>query len=334
MTQSVLGWVLIAMVAWVAITTVASLIGGLGWTVYANRDPLRFVNALVLFLVAASTIKGERDFHLLVCILVATLVVRAAFTESWYREHDLGTLIAIALPLLASVVLHARSHVLRLSLLASSAFLAWRLLTTQNRSAAVGAVAAVCFLWLYSRRRWLSLMIGVPVLIVIAVLFGTTDFWQRFADIWEGGPGRGTVLSRFELWKVAGEMSMEHPVLGVGTGNFPDLVQEYSDKAERRHAVHNNFLTMLAGTGIPGLVLYVVFFGGSFVILVRVRRFEGTWQGRAAPFIAAAIGAYLALGCFMTRQDMALAYLLVGTTVALRDGTKALESVSENEPTI
>ena len=49
----------------------------------------------------------------------------------------------------------------------------------------------------------------------------------------------------------------EHPVFGVGAGNFQYVSTEYGPEAIRKMSVHNIYIGLLAETGLPGFVLYV-----------------------------------------------------------------------------
>lgn len=80
-------------------------------------------------------------------------------------------------------------------------------------------------------------------------------------------------IERVLVWKSAGNMFIDHPVLGVGLGQYIDnyqhkyILPEAKEK-HLRHA-HNNFMQMLAENGIIGFIgfcgLIVCFVGYSFV---------------------------------------------------------------------
>ena len=69
---------------------------------------------------------------------------------------------------------------------------------------------------------------------------------------------------RVLMWQSAYEMFKDHPVLGVGLGQYaPKYLNEYKSPQakERQNHSHNNFLQMLAENGIVGFLGFVLLFG-------------------------------------------------------------------------
>lgn len=83
----------------------------------------------------------------------------------------------------------------------------------------------------------------------------------------------GSINERYFLWSKTLQLIQSDPILGVGTGNwkleFPRNGLEGLDRAEFRNTVflrpHNDFLWILAETGIVGLVLWLII----FLVLLR-----------------------------------------------------------------
>jgi len=76
----------------------------------------------------------------------------------------------------------------------------------------------------------------------------------------DGGNGRS------DLWLVAWRMTQDHPIAGVGVGDFqlrsagyvrePGSLEYVRLIAEQPHVVHNTYLQVLVETGIIGLALF------------------------------------------------------------------------------
>jgi O-antigen ligase len=85
--------------------------------------------------------------------------------------------------------------------------------------------------------------------------------WERLTSFDDGGNGRS------DLWQVASRMAEDHPLAGVGLGDFTVRSAEYVREpgslefvrliAERPHAVHNMYLQLQAELGILGLGLFL-----------------------------------------------------------------------------
>ena len=73
------------------------------------------------------------------------------------------------------------------------------------------------------------------------------------------------------LWNAAVRVAAEHPVLGVGPDGFRHVYGPYVGLARWDTRVHANnmYLEVLAGMGIPGLILLILLVGTAGVALVR-----------------------------------------------------------------
>lgn len=95
---------------------------------------------------------------------------------------------------------------------------------------------------------------------------------------------------RGDLWRVASDEFVDHPVLGGGPGSFQFAY------LQNRHTVitpkdpHSIELLMLSELGLPGFILLVCFLGGAAVAAIRARR-----AGRSAAVLSAGavvVGSY------------------------------------------
>jgi O-antigen ligase len=73
--------------------------------------------------------------------------------------------------------------------------------------------------------------------------------------------------TRLELWKTASIIFSEHPVFGIGSGQFKQALKEKIDSGEIEKVhlhthVHNEPLQILVITGIVGLLAYLTLYGG------------------------------------------------------------------------
>jgi len=66
------------------------------------------------------------------------------------------------------------------------------------------------------------------------------------------------VESRLALWQAAAQMFMQHPLLGIGFGNYRVHFQEYMSGIDYALDAHNIYLQFLAECGIVGFVCFMV----------------------------------------------------------------------------
>lgn len=81
---------------------------------------------------------------------------------------------------------------------------------------------------------------------------------------------------RILLWRSSWHMFMDHPLVGIGAGNFtnvykPNYISPEAKEPELGHA-HSNFFHMLAETGIIGFCSFLYMFG--YILYTMYRRYR------------------------------------------------------------
>ncbi len=110
---------------------------------------------------------------------------------------------------------------------------------------AIGASLLLSMLHLGLRRYLLVAAVCVLVFIGVWRVASQTTVGKRVADY------QGTFEHRQSLWTVAAEVAAEHPVLGVGKGNW--------EAASGRHTLpHNTFLSIMVDGGLLGFAVFAV----------------------------------------------------------------------------
>lgn len=238
------------------------------------------------FAIAVSSVTTARHLRMLVVALVAGAVGSAvigfageslassasALELAAEDRRRLGSFLDdpnyVAAGLVAAIVLAtglvSRGRpVVNGALMAAVVLLAAAFAATESRGALVAAaVAAVAALVLYTGRRSQVLLFFAAAVGVAAFFFATTpDAWERVSEFDSTGSGRSS------LWKVAWRITEDHPVAGVGLGNFveeapgytrqPGQLEVVRNVAERPHVTHNVYLQFLAETGFVGVSLFV-----------------------------------------------------------------------------
>ena len=148
-----------------------------------------------------------------------------------------------------------------------------------------------------SRGSWLFNMIMVPIVslpylikrfvYVIAVLatlggvvwgFSTQPHYvARFESI-TNTTTDGSNLGRFDVWTSSINMFKDHPVTGVGIGQWRTIYEaSYRLPTENQHLyhAHNNFIQLLGEVGLLGLLGVLIFYGSiiidNFVVWFKKR---------------------------------------------------------------
>jgi putative inorganic carbon (HCO3(-)) transporter len=173
------------------------------------------------------------------------------------------------------------------------------LLLTFSRSGIIGLV--VCFLvllaWPGFRRAAIVAVVGImmfsiPNLDAIARNKEISVLAQRLGTV-TTAEGRSQ-NPRWRIYQTALQMVPGNPYLGVGARNFPTVSPRYGLRTAQGlpflHA-HNVFLTVVAETGLPGLVFFI-----GFVAAVAHASLQGLRRhGEAYPIILALASAQAGL---------------------------------------
>lgn len=182
-----------------------------------------------------------------------------------WREHRHDAAAWLS-PLLASALYAGAGLVLLGGLLAS-----W------GRGAWLGFAAAITVMVFFApAKRWKgALLFGLGCLLALAMWLGgfvpvgiqqridnTLNEFVGFGDM-RGVPISNenfAIVERLAHWQAAVNMADAHPFLGVGVGNYEAVYATYGIPSWPRalgHA-HNDYLNLLAETGIIGLAAYLI----------------------------------------------------------------------------
>ena len=180
---------------------------------------------------------------------------RIQYVGIFNDPNDLGLLFVTTLPM--ALYLSARGGFLgRVFWFAGAALLLYGIYLTNSRGAflAVMVIAAV-YLW---RKRGLLTSLALSGVGMMGLLLIPT----RAQDI---SVDEDSAFGRIDAWYEGLHMFLSHPLLGVGAGNFTD----YNDLT-----AHNSFVLVIAETGFLGYILWLAFVGYSFLMMLRVLRYQ------------------------------------------------------------
>lgn len=128
------------------------------------------------------------------------------------------------------------------------------LIFTLERSVWLGAGIVLVTFLLKDRR---SFKVILPAMAIAGVLFYFSPVLRERARVF-GDFKNYTISSRFHQWQSGLEMMFDHPLTGVGPGNYDTMYKQYKFFEERKtytHA-HSNIVQIGAETGILGLSIF------------------------------------------------------------------------------
>jgi O-antigen ligase len=274
-------WVVIAWAAALVVWTLLSL----GWAPApsaAERPIKELLYAFLGFVLVLGAIVERRHARWLATAFVAGAALsvlwgaaKGGLSVSGSEVADLegrlqagagdpNFLAALLVPaiMLACGLAVRRSRARRLLLGLATVIIAVGLAATQSRGGliAAGVCAGVALIILRGRRGLILLAIGLAAGVAVIYFAGDPTAWHR---ITQSNHGSG----RLDIWKVAWRVVHDHPFVGVGVAQFPQVSPHYVLQpgalqyvnliVEKHIVVHNLYLGLWAETGIIGLLLFL-----------------------------------------------------------------------------
>ncbi len=101
------------------------------------------------------------------------------------------------------------------------------------------------------------------LILIFSISYNNEYFQSRLASV--GNLREHSQAQRLLMWQSAFNMFSDHPIFGVGTGNYTPLYQQkyilpQADEPFQMHA-HSNYFQMLGECGLFGFVTYCASFG-------------------------------------------------------------------------
>lgn len=245
--------------------------------------------------------------------------------------------LVLAVPVALFLAWSARGQRERLLALAGAGLLMLGTMLTYSRGGAL-ALGCVTLLALSSRHiRPRQVLLGVALLGALAAA-APGSFTRRLTTLEQILPGSETVLrpdSSFQkrrlLVGAAWRMFLDHPLVGVGAGNYTVHFEQYADEVgsaardyeepDARHFAHNLYLEIGAETGLVGLFVFgLAVWTGLLSLRETRRRFTDSGDAGSAALARGfelAMLAYLIAGLFLHGDFQRYLWLCFGFATAL-----------------
>ncbi len=172
----------------------------------------------------------------------------------------------------------------------------------------------------------------ILVFLAVVLLGGAALIWKAgyghslsektgLERLWTSETGK----ERLILWEKTACVIRNHPWVGVGAGNwqieFPDCTVQHLYAVEVNNTTfqrpHNDWLWVWAELGLPGIVLYLGFFGA--VLYAGLRNWNNNQPNRRARALRlSGIAGFMVIACFTFPKErielLILLYTLLGMT--------------------
>jgi O-antigen ligase len=215
----------------------------------------------------------------------------------------------------------------RLLLAAVSVLMAVALVRTESRGGVVALAAALVAAIVFGGRLRRPIVGAAVAFVAAAGVYLAVGPSSAHRIVSFGGGGSG----RSELWAIAYQVFHNHPLGGVGAGNFPVVEGSYAATTHTMLAkpyqevilgevVHNTYLHVLAELGVVGLVLLgIVVAGGVALGIAAVaaarRRGDGELELLSRGLVVGGLGMLVAFA-FLSAQYEKQLWIGIGLLAA------------------
>ena len=294
---------------------VAVLVGMLVTALSQLRKLLYVQAAAMSFTTIASLIVHRTDRGRLV----------GALGGIFENPNDLAIIIALNFPLCIAFFLMARGPLRKGFWAIGTVAMAIGVMATYSRSGFLAmAVGGMVALWQFGVRGRRFGMIFLALMGVVAlplvVPHHYVDRLETIATMKEDVNPDGTLMSgdsseaRRQLLRRSLDLAIEHPLVGIGPGNFPTFSGNW-------HVTHNTYTEIAVEAGIPALVLFLLVLWAARRNLRSVQKSALYKQDKqlriCAGGLIASFAAYLVGAFFASTEYHLFPYFLIAYTTAL-----------------
>jgi O-antigen ligase len=253
-------------------------------------------------------------------------------------ENDFCMTMNMIIPFPFFLAIHegGRKRILYMGLIVMFLFV---IVMTQSRGGFVGLIATCIYCWLRTKKKVLIALAGI-LLAGFVVLVAPSSYWSEVRSIQEEGASKGTGAERVYTWGIGWHMFLDHPIMGVGQGNFPWVFKKYEYEVTRSdepfrgrsvagRAAHSIYFTMLPELGLIGTMLFLgmVVMNIKDLNLIKKSLIQKTKQkgkiieSRYYPLALALEGsmiAYLVSGAFISVLYYPNFWIFMGFVISLK----------------
>jgi putative inorganic carbon (HCO3(-)) transporter len=232
--------------------------------------------------------------------------------------NDFAFMLAVTLPF--TFWLLRDRHVYRPAVIAMIGLISVAIMLSFSRGALVGLAAGALSHVLTERRHIPVMLFGALVALVFALAFVHERPHQFQTGLaLKEHVASTNVATRLDAWHGAINLITEHPLLGVGPGNFRFHFYEATGRplgTPQLTVVHDTYLDIGAELGVIGMVLFLLYLVQSFARLGTARRRDHGPPGYAVTVRTALVVAVVG-ALFLSEQYFAPFWLLGGLATAL-----------------
>ncbi|UZP69210.1 O-antigen ligase family protein [Desulfovibrio mangrovi] len=249
-------------------------------------------------------------------------------TGGWISDsNDWALAVSMAVPLFYASCFHPRVKSKLLRVFMGCTLMAALLIITitSSRGGFLATGAAFCALMVTESKR-MRAVAGMGVILLVVIAYMPDSYVGQIRSIFEIGDTASEVWhgdrefekytggERVYFWRVALEIMREHPLTGIGWGNF---IEQFAlrEGLEKGVVAHSTWFQIAAEAGAVALFAYVGMIVTAIISLLRslkkAREQNDAVLATHVRALGAGIVAFVVGGSFISRENSELIFLYV-----------------------
>jgi putative inorganic carbon (HCO3(-)) transporter len=268
-------------------------------TLYAAQNPnylIQNMSKVILFyFVAILTIDNKKKCHFLVWAMLFSAILLIYWGNMQYFQGNMmgehytlmgpGSLthmsvyvdencfamfFVMAIPYLYFMGRYYETKALKCFLWLNIPF-AWHcIFLTASRGGLLGLSIVTLYIAIRSKSK--ILLLAIPVVLIIAFIYQSGPVIKLRGQSALNVEQDVSAQSRFDSWEVGVKMMIDHPVTGVGIGNFLGAYPQYANT--QPHVAHNTIIQFGAESGVGAALMYLFLCSALFLTFFNYRKLE------------------------------------------------------------
>lgn len=281
----------------------------------------RFRNFICVF-IFANALLVLTNFHQLMDVQRRTRMEAGPFLSN---GNDFALALTLILPLAICFFFYERKRILKIILFFIIILFIIGIFMTQSRGGILAFFITMLFIVFNSRYKIYGLLL--VILITVGLYVAIPYAFERLKSI-ENYQDEASARSRIDAWKASIKMVSDHPLTGVGVGNFIVAYGLFYRPENAYHqyawfAAHSIYFEILGELGLPGIVFlfWVLFFNfwDNFMSFTMIKmKAELEVLHKVPVYLSAIFIAFMVCGAFLSSSYYPHLYMYSSIVVAFR----------------
>ena len=198
-----------------------------------------------------------------VVLAVTGLINKGHGAGGWLGdENDLCMELNVAVPFAYFLLMNEKNPRKKMIYLGMLCVFVLAAMVTISRGGFIGLASVGMYCWFKSPNKGRSLGL-IGLVIIFMFIFAPEEYWQEVqSSTDEQTMSVGTGAERLYTWGISWQMFLQHPIIGVGQGNFPWNFEEaqgnerFNTRSLAGRAAHSMYFTLLPELGLAGITIF------------------------------------------------------------------------------